>query len=81
MTKSFQIQDHLFVLLLLNDSENLKSLHIGLCEVGAKKRLKGVRNTNTKKILLSKAKFAQKKSLDSGLWEVGAKRHLNGVKK
>ena len=39
---------------------NSKSLHIGLQEVGAKKALKGVRNTNTKQILLSKAKFAPK---------------------
>ena len=47
------------------NSENLKSLDIGLREVGAKRPLNGVRNTDTKKILLSKAKFAQKQFLRS----------------
>ena len=41
------------------DSKNLKNLHIGLREVGAKRLLKGVRNTNNKNILISKAKFAK----------------------
>ena len=34
---------------------------MGLREVGAKRPVKGVRNTNTKKILLNKEKFAKKK--------------------
>ena len=37
-----------------------KKLDIGLWEVGAKRPLNGVRNTDTKKNLISKAKFAQK---------------------
>ena len=41
-------------------SKNLKRFHIGLWEVGAKRPLKGVRKTNTKKILLRKAKFSKK---------------------
>ena len=60
MSKSFQIWDHFFPLLFPKDSENLKSLDIWLREVGAKRPLNGVRNTVTEKILLSKAKFAQK---------------------
>ena len=63
MSNSFQIGDHFFSLLFPKDSENLKSLDIGLLEVGAKRRLNGVRNINTKKILLSKAKFSQKQAL------------------
>ena len=43
------------------DSENLKSLHIGLQEAGGKRPFKGLRNTNTKKFLLNKAKVAKKK--------------------
>ena len=42
------------------DSENLTTLDIGNGEMGAKRSLNGVRNNNTPKILLSKAKFAQK---------------------
>ena len=42
MSKSFQIWDHFFPLLFPKDSENLKSLDIGLWEVGAKRRLNGV---------------------------------------
>ena len=42
MSKSFQIWDHFFSLLFPKDSENLKSLDIGLREVGAKRRLNGV---------------------------------------
>ena len=121
-SKSLEIWDHFFPLLFPKDSENLKSLDIGLWEVGAKRRLnkvnkwrrknhknlflprqfhtlyekkfsnmrpllsitqgfrkskkfahwtlwsggksplKGKRNTNTKQILLSKAKFAQKQT-------------------
>ena len=49
MSKSFQILDHFFPLLFSKDSENLKSLHIGLRKIGAKIPLKGVRNTNTRK--------------------------------
>ena len=60
MSKSFQIWDHFFPLLFPEDSENLKSLGIGLREVGAKRPLNRVRKTNTNKILLSKAKLAQK---------------------
>ena len=44
------------------DSENLTSLHIGLQDAGAKKTLNGVRNIDTKKIVISKAKFAQKQT-------------------
>ena len=58
--KVFQIWDHFFPLLFPKDYKNEKSLDIGLWEVGAKIALNGVRNTNTKKILLSKARFAQK---------------------
>ena len=47
-------------ILFPEDSKNLKGFHIGLWEVGANRPLKGVRNTNTKKILLRKAKFSQK---------------------
>ena len=54
MSRSFQIWDHFFPLLCPKDSENL-SLDIGLWELGAKKPLNEVRNTDTKKILLSKA--------------------------
>ena len=39
---SFQIWDHFFPLLFPKDSENLKSLDIGLWEVRAKRRLNGV---------------------------------------
>ena len=62
MRKSFQIWDHFFPLLFPKDSENLKSLDIGLREVGEKRPLNGVRNTDTKKFLLSKAKFTQKQT-------------------
>ena len=41
--KSFQIGDHFFSLLFPKDSKNLKSLDIGLWEVGAKRLLNGVR--------------------------------------
>ena len=61
MSKSFQIWDHFFLLLFPKDSENLKSLHIGLWKMGAKIPLKGVRNTNTKTILLSKEKLPKNK--------------------
>ena len=44
ISKSFQIRDHFFPLLFPKDSENLKSLDIGLQEMGAKRRLKGVKN-------------------------------------
>ena len=43
MSKSFQLWDHLFPLLLPKDSKYLKSLGIGLREVGAKRPLNGVR--------------------------------------
>ena len=42
MSKSFTIRDHFLPLLIPKDSENLKSLDIGLQEVGAKRRLNGV---------------------------------------
>ena len=42
------------------DFETLTSFHIGPREMGAKRPLKGVRNPNSKTILLSKAKFTQK---------------------
>ena len=51
MSNSFQIGDHFFSLLFPKYSEDLKSLDIGLLEVGAKRRLNGVRNINTKKNL------------------------------
>ena len=60
LSKSFQIRDHFFPLLFPRDSENLKTLDIGLREVGAKRPVNGVRTTHTKKILLRKANFAQK---------------------
>ena len=46
------------------DSKNLKRFHIGLWEVGTKRLLKGVRKTNTKKILLRRAKFSKKLTFD-----------------
>ena len=49
MGKSFQVWDHFYALLFPKDSENLKSLDIGLYELGAKRRLNGV--NNWKKIL------------------------------
>ena len=49
MSKSFQIWDHFFPLLFPKDSKNLKSLDIGLREVGAKRLVNGLRNKNTKK--------------------------------
>ena len=61
--QKFQVWSHFFSLLLPKDSENLKILDIGLCKVGAKSPLNGVRNTDTKKILLIKAKFPPKKNL------------------
>ena len=42
MRKSIQIWDHFFSLVLPEDLENLKSLDIGLREVGATRRLNGV---------------------------------------
>ena len=48
MSKSFPIWDHLFFLLFPKDSENLKSLDIRLSEVGAKRRLKGVKKWKKK---------------------------------
>ena len=62
MSKSFQIWDRFFPLLFPKDSKKLTSLDIGLLEVVVKRPLNGVRNNNTKKILLSKAKFAQKQT-------------------
>ena len=59
MSKSFKIWDHFFPLLFPKDSKNLIGLDIGLWEVGAKRSLNGVRNTYAKKILFSKAEFAQ----------------------
>ena len=59
MRKSFKIRDHFFSWFFPKDSKILKCLDIGFREVGAKILLNGVRNTDTKKILLSKAKFAQ----------------------
>ena len=43
MSKSFQIWDHFLPLLFPKNSEYLKSLGIGLREVGAKRPLNGVR--------------------------------------
>ena len=43
MSKSFQIQDHFFTLLFPNDSKYLKSLDIGLLELGEKRQLNGVK--------------------------------------
>ena len=62
MSKSRQILDHFFQLLFPKDSKNLTSLDIGLQEVGEKIPLNRVRNTDTKKILLSKEKFAPKQT-------------------
>ena len=61
--KNVQIWDQFFPLLFPKNSENLESLDIGLREVGAKRPLNGVRKTDTKKILLSKAKLTQKQFL------------------
>ena len=52
--KKFQIWDNFIPLLFSKDSENLKSFDIGFQEVGANRPLNGVRNTDNKKILLSK---------------------------
>ena len=60
MSKCFQIWGHFFPLLFTKGSKNLKSLHIGLLEVGEKGPLNRVRNTDSKKMLLSKAKFGWK---------------------
>ena len=60
MSKSCKIWDHFLPLLFPKDSEDLKSLENGLWEVGEKRLLKRVRKADTKKILLSKAKFTQK---------------------
>ena len=46
MSKICQIWDHFFLIFSPKDSKNLKSLDIGLWEVGAKRPLDGVRNTN-----------------------------------
>ena len=43
ISKSFQIWDHFFKLPFHKDSEYLKSLNIGLWELGAKRPLNGVR--------------------------------------
>ena len=63
MSKSFQIWGHFLLLLCPKDSENLKSLNIWLREVRSKSPVNEVRNTDAKKILLSKAKFAHKITL------------------
>ena len=55
-----QNPDQFFQLHFPEDFENLKSLDIGFWEVGAKRPLNGVRNTEEEKILLSKAKFVSK---------------------
>ena len=47
MSKSFQLWDPFFPLLFLKDSENLKSLDIGLWEVGAKRRTDRQTNRRT----------------------------------
>ena len=52
---------YFFLLLFAKDSKNPKKFNIGFWEVGEKRLLIGVRNTNTKKNLLIKAKFAQNK--------------------
>ena len=49
MSKSLLIWDHFHSLLFPNDSENLKSLDIGLQEVGSKRQVNWVRNADTKK--------------------------------
>ena len=43
MSNSFQVWEHFFLFLSHKDSENLKSLDIGLREMGAKRRLNGVK--------------------------------------
>ena len=42
MSKSIAISDHFFPLVFPKDLDNLKSLDIGVWEVGAKRRLNGV---------------------------------------
>ena len=49
ISKSFQIWDHFFPLLFPKYSENLKSLDIGLWEVGAKRHLNGLIKWRRKK--------------------------------
>ena len=49
ISKSCQIWDHFFPLLLPKDSKNLKRLDIGLWGVGAKRLLSGVRTPTPKK--------------------------------
>ena len=60
MSKSFQIWDHLFSLSTFPQGfQNLKKLSHWSWGSGDKIPLQGVRNANTKKILLIKAKFAK----------------------
>ena len=61
MSKSYQIWDPSFLLLFPKDSENLKSLDIGLRKVGAKRPLNGVRNTDTKKSCSVRQKLPKNK--------------------
>ena len=63
INESFQISDHFFSLFFSKDFENPKKFDVGFWEMGAKRLFIGVRNTNTKKILLSKAIFTHKKTL------------------
>ena len=50
MSKSIQILDHFFALVFPKDTENLKSLDIGLWEVGAKRSLNGVNKGRKKTV-------------------------------
>ena len=59
-TKAFQSETTSYHYFSPKDSQNLKSLHIGLAEVGAKDRKNEWETPIPKKFLLSKTKFAQK---------------------
>ena len=49
MSKSIQIEDHFFSLVIPKDSENLKNFDIGLWEGEVKRRLNGVNKGRKRK--------------------------------
>ena len=57
MNKSFQLWDNFFTLIFPKDSDNLKSLDIGLWEMGAKKKFK--RSEQMKKSVKKKLFFCR----------------------
>ena len=62
MSNSFQIWDHFLPFFPPKDSKNLKSLDIGLWEFGGGGTVKRSEKHRYQKILLSKAKLAQKQT-------------------